>query len=111
MAEFIKQATREVDGLIKSDGTWYHTLPYSGALSQDKARELEIERSAIWQRVIYDAGRSQLSGLKWDCRMDDLACDDCRARHGQIIGREEFGELAASPRHLGCRCELIPVRD
>lgn len=111
MEEFLAEAEGQIDAWIAADDGWFHHLPYSGAMSADDARSLEIERLAIWNRVIHDAARSQLPGLRWDCRNDDRSCPDCLERHGRIYPLADLDALRAEPRHLGCRCELIPVRD
>ncbi len=110
LSELIVEATVEVDRAIAVDATWYQTLPYSGAMSASQAREYEIERLALWRRVIYEAKATKLAGLKWITRNDDLTCPDCLQHHHQLFSLSEYDALAAIPRHLGCRCELVPVR-
>lgn len=111
MADFFAEAEAEIEELIAADKGWYAKLPYPGAVSIEDARQMEIERLAIRNRVIYDAGRSKLAGLKWNCRNDSKSCALCRERHDRVIRAEGFAELAKLPHHLGCRCELMPVRD
>ena len=110
MAEFIVEAEQEIDRQIREDPDWYKNLPYQGGLSPEEARGFEIEKRAMWKRVIYDAGRSELAGLKWVTRQDKLTCQDCRAYHGRVFAPDELKKLALVPIHLGCRCELRPVR-
>ncbi len=111
MADFLAEAEAVVDEWIAADPDWFQNLPYAGAMSSDEARRFEIERLATWNRVIFDAGRSKLPGLRWDCRDDEKSCPECRKMHGRIFALTEYDILAAQERHLGCRCELIPVRD
>ncbi len=110
MAEFVAEAAREVDAEIAADPGWFSHLPYQGAMSRDAAREFEVEKRALWRRVIFDAGRGDIAGLRWVTRLDGLVCPACAAQHGRVFGQSELAELAAAEVHLGCRCELVPVR-
>ncbi len=62
-----------MEGLMAQDADWFYQLPYKGAMSKEAAKNLEIEKRAIWRRVIYDANRSKLTGLRWETRGDDRA--------------------------------------
>jgi hypothetical protein len=111
MAELVASATQEIDGLIARDDGWFHGLPYKGAMSREQAREFEIEKRALWRRIIAEAEtRDELKGLRWTTRGDDLVCPECLALEGRIFGRAELSKLAALSMHLGCRCELSPER-
>ncbi len=111
MAELTAQAAQEIDGLIAQDPEWFAKLPYSGAMSQEQAREFEIEKRALWRRIIAEAGlRDELKGLRWTTRGDELVCPQCRSLEGRLFTRAELPELAALSMHLGCRCELTPER-
>lgn len=111
MAELVASAAREIDGLIARDEGWFHGLPYKGAMSREQAREFEIEKRALWRRIIAEAeARDELKGLRWTTRGDDLVCPECQALEGRIFVRAELSELAALSMHLGCRCELTPER-
>lgn len=110
MADFFAAATGEVDAQIAGDPDWFPHLPYKGAMSKDQARQFEIEKRAMWRRVIHDAKRSDVKGLKWTTRGDKLVCPDCQAREGQVYDRPRLSELEGLAVHLGCRCELVPER-
>jgi hypothetical protein len=110
MAEIVTQAQREIDAQIAQDPDWYRHLPYQGGMSPEQAREFEIEKRAMWRRVIYDAGRGDIWGLCWSTRGDHLVCPHCREQEGRRFAQEQLDQLAAVPMHLGCRCELLPVR-
>jgi len=110
MTDFIRRAEQEVERLIEADTGWYRNLPYQGAMSITKAKEYEIEKWAVWNRVIYDAKRSRLAGLKWSCRNDSLSCPECIKNHDRIFTLDQYDRLASKSRHLGCRCELIPIQ-
>lgn len=110
MADFFARAAAEVDVQIAADPNWFPHLPYKGAMSKDQARQFEIEKRAMWRRVIHDARRSEVKGLKWTTRSDQLVCPDCQAREGQVFDRARLDELQGLAVHLGCRCELVPER-
>jgi hypothetical protein len=110
MVEFLQAAEQEIDRLIAADDDWFAKLPYGGAMDPKEARGFEIEKRAMWRRVIYDADRSDLPALRWSTRNDDLVCPRCREFEGRVFARSEFDDLAALQMHLGCRCELIPER-
>lgn len=110
MADFLAQARREIDQEIAQDPGWYRHLPYQGAMSQEQARHFEIEKRAMWRRVIHDAGRSEIWGLMWTTRGDGLVCPSCREQEGRRFAKDQLGQLSALTVHLGCRCELVPVR-
>jgi hypothetical protein len=111
MAELIKSATQEIDQLIAQDNDWFVGLPYSGAMSRDDARDFEIEKRALWRRIIAEAEtRDELKGLRWTTRGDELVCSECQSMEGRLFKRAELSELAAVRIHLGCRCELAPER-
>ncbi|MBF0552256.1 MAG: hypothetical protein HQK60_17190 [Deltaproteobacteria bacterium] len=107
---FMDEAVIEIDELIKQNDNWYHELPYRGAVSRDRAREIEIEKRAIWRRVIYDAKRTHLKGLKWETSGDNKVCEFCRQREGEEFLTDRFDELNSIICHIGCRCNLIPIR-
>lgn len=111
MAELLSAAAQEIDLLIARDGDWFVQLPYKGAMSRDQAREFEIEKRALWRRLIAEAeAREELKGLRWTTRGDELVCPDCKALEGRFFSRTELSELAALSMHLGCRCELSPEK-
>lgn len=110
MADFFAAAAAEIDAQIAADPDWFPRLPYKGAMSRDQARQFEIEKRAMWRRVIHDARRSDVKGLKWTTRGDKLVCPDCQAREGQVYDRPRLTELDGQAVHLGCRCELVPER-
>ncbi len=111
MAELMVSATQEIDHLITQDGDWFAGLPYKGAMSRDQAREFEIEKRALWRRIIAEAeSREELQGLRWTTRCDDLVCSECQALEGRLFTRADLSELSALGMHLGCRCELSPER-
>ncbi|KMY68804.1 hypothetical protein AAU61_04205 [Desulfocarbo indianensis] len=111
MAEFMKAASYEIDGLIAQDPDWYAKLPYGGAMSREEAREFEIEKRALWRRIIAEAfAHRELKGLRWITRGDDLVCPECRLWDGHLFSRDNLPELTALCMHLGCRCELKPER-
>ena len=107
---FLVLAEEEVSRQIKKDPSWYATLPYRGGMNAREAREFEIEKRAIWKRVIFDAGREKLDGLIWTTRGDGLVCPECAELEGRLFKTCQFGELEEIRQHLGCRCELIPYR-
>ena len=110
MEHFLGLARAEVERQIKKDPSWYATLPYRGGMSPEEAREFEIEKRAVWKRVVYDAGREKLDGLVWTTRGDGLVCPECAELEGMLFKTEQFGELEEISLHLGCRCELVPYR-
>lgn len=110
MADFISAAAAELEGLMAADPQWFSHLPYKGAMSRDQARQFEVEKRAVWRRVIHDAQRSDLPGLRWETRGDGQVCPQCRQMEGRVFGRAELAELNAMVMHLGCRCELVPHR-
>ena len=79
-------------------------------MSPQEAKEFEIDKRAVWKRVIYDALRENLDGLIWTTRGDGLVCQECAELEGRLFKNEQFDELEEMPQHLGCRCELIPYR-
>jgi hypothetical protein len=110
-SDFIKAAQLEMEGLMVKDPKWFYNLPYKGAMSLEKAKALEIEKRAIWRRVIFDAHRTQLTGLRWETRCDDLVCSDCQKMEGRIFSLKEFETLNQTVMHIGCRCNLVSVRE
>mgnify|MGYP001589969262 CR=1 FL=1 len=110
MADIVAQAGEEIDRQIAQEQDWFKHLPYQGGMSLAQARDFEIEKRAIWRRVIFDAGRSEIWGLCWTTRGDDLVCPLCREQEGRRYPQDQLSQLAAVPVHLGCRCELTPVR-
>jgi hypothetical protein len=109
--DFLKAAQLELEKLMAQDPRWFYTLPYSGAMSLEKAKDLEIEKRAIWRRVIYDARRTQLAGLRWETRSDALVCPDCQIMEGRIFPMKEYDALNQMVMHIGCRCNLVSVRE
>ena len=75
---------------MAQDPRWYYTLPYTGAMSLEEAKNFEIEKRAMWRRVIYDARRSRLPGLKWETRGDAKVCPECQKMEGRIFSLEEY---------------------
>jgi SPP1 gp7 family putative phage head morphogenesis protein len=109
--EFIEAAVLEMEGLMAQDPRWYYTLPYTGAMSLEEAKTFEIEKRALWRRVIYDARRTKLPGLKWETRGDAKVCPDCQKMEGRIFSLEEYDGLNQRVMHIGCRCNLVSVRE
>ncbi len=109
--DFLNAARREIEGLMAQDADWFYHLPYKGAMSKEAAKDLEIEKRAIWRRVIYDAKRTKLTGLRWETRSDDLVCAECQKMEGRIFSLEEYDALNQRVMHLGCRCNLVSVRE
>ena len=109
--DFLKLGRIEMEGLIAQAPDWFYQLPYKGAMSLEAAKNLEIEKRAIWRRVIYDARRSQLKGLRWETRVDDLVCMECQKMEGRIFSIHEYDALNQMVMHIGCRCNLVSVRD
>jgi SPP1 gp7 family putative phage head morphogenesis protein len=109
--DFFNHAAVEVEGLMARTPGWYHTLPYSGAMSVEEAKNFEVEKRALWRRVIYDAQRTRLPGLKWETRGDAKVCPDCQKQDGRIFSLEEYESLNQMVMHIGCRCNLVTVRE
>ena len=109
--DFLKAAGVEIEGLMSQDADWFYHLPYKGAMSKESATDLEVEKRAIWRRVIYDAQRTKLTGLRWETRNDDLVCPDCQKMEGRIFSLEEYDVLNQRVMHIGCRCNLVSVRE
>jgi len=109
--DFLQAAQTEMEGLMVQDPRWFYNLPYQGAMSLEQAKNLEIEKRAIWRRVIYDARRTKLAGLRWETRNDDLVCSDCQKMDNQIFPFKEYDKLNQIVMHIGCRCNLVSVRD
>jgi len=110
MPDFFNLARQEIDGLIAKDPDWFQNLPYQGGMSPSEARMFEIEKRAVWHRVIYDAGRGDIIGLIWITRGDDLVCPKCRALEGCRFLKRDLAKLNRISMHVGCRCELAPIR-
>jgi hypothetical protein len=108
--EFLTEARIEMEGLMAQDPEWFYHLPYKGAMSREGAKDLEIEKRAIWRRVIYDAKRTKLAGLRWETRADDLVCPDCRKEEDRVFALDEYEALNQKVMHIGCRCNLVSVR-
>ena len=108
LADFMAEARREIDHQTGEDPDWYRNLPYRGNLSPHEAWEFEVEKRALWRRVIADAKRSELKGLRWTTRGDAKVCLQCAQLEGRLFAAAELDELDAHPVHLGCRCELVP---
>src|SRR4030043_1593379 len=104
---FLKSARLEMEGLMDQDTEWFYHLPYKGAMSLEKAKDLEIEKRAVWRRVIYDARRTQLAGLRWETRSDDLVCPECQKMDNRIFSFAEYDTLNRMVMHIGCRCNLV----
>ncbi|MEW6187572.1 MAG: hypothetical protein AB1585_17725 [Thermodesulfobacteriota bacterium] len=109
--DFIKEARVEMETLMEKEPRWFYHLPYGGAMSLEKAKELEIEKRALWRRVIHDAKRSRLTGLRWETRGDDLVCSECQKMASRIFPLNEYDKLNRIVMHIGCRCNLVSVRD
>ena len=110
MPDFYAQARLEINGLVSQDPDWYLLLPYQGGMSPEDALTFEIEKRAIWRRVIFDAGRGDITGLVWATRGDDRVCEKCRSLEGRQFMKQDLTELEAMVMHVGCRCELVPFR-
>ena len=109
--DFIEAARAEMEGLMAREPEWYHHLPYTGAMSLEEAKFFEIEKRALWRRVIYDAQRTKLPGLKWETRGDAKVCPECQKMDGRIFSLEEYEDLNRMVMHVGCRCNLVSVRE
>jgi hypothetical protein len=109
--EFLADARTEMEGLMAGDPEWFYHLPYKGAMSREEAKDLEIEKRAIWRRIIYDAKRTKLARLRWETREDDLVCPDCREMADRIFTLDEYDNLNQKVMHIGCRCNLVTVRE
>jgi hypothetical protein len=109
--DFITAAQVEMEGLMAKDADWFYHLPYKGAMSREAAKELETEKRAIWRRIIYDAKRTKLAGLRWETRSDDLVCPECRKMESRIFSLDEYDALNQRVMHIGCRCNLVSVRE
>lgn len=107
----MEAAALEIDDLISKNPNWYSELPYFGPMGPDEARKLEIEKRALWRRVIYDAGRSKLAALRWETSKDNKVCPECREYEDRIFFFNEYNQLNLISMHVGCRCNLVPVRD
>ena len=109
--DFFDDAAVELEGLMAREPGWYHSLPYSGAMSVEEAKHFEIEKRALWRRVIHDAQRTRLAGLKWETRGDAKVCPDCQKMDGRIFSLSEYESLNQMVMHVGCRCNLVSVRE
>ncbi|MBI4773038.1 MAG: hypothetical protein HY788_02460 [Deltaproteobacteria bacterium] len=65
----------------------------------------------MWRRVIYDAGRSNLPALKWEASHDEKVCSECAKHDGRVFYGHEYDLLNQLKMHVGCRCNLMPVRN
>jgi hypothetical protein len=110
-SEFLRAAKMEMERLMEEDPRWFYHLPYTGAMSQEEAKALEIEKRALWRRVIFDAKRSKLPGLRWETRRDDRVCDQCRSMDNRLFSLGEYDRLNEIIMHIGCRCTLTAVRE
>ena len=108
--DFLEDAVIEVDELIRKHPDWHRNLPYRARMSPEEAREFEIEKRAIWRRVIYDAKRSNLPALRWETSGDERVCERCRKFEGRVYTFDEYDEINQIQMELGCRCNLVPVR-
>jgi|GEM_PF-1113040 len=109
--DFLETAAEEIDELIDENPNWYRELPYRAPMSPEQAREFEIEKRAVWRRVIFDAKRSKLAALRWECTNDEKSRDLCVQMNGKVFFRNEYDELDKIRMPVGCRCILAPVRD
>jgi SPP1 gp7 family putative phage head morphogenesis protein len=109
--DFVEAAVLEMEGLMVQDPRWYYGLPYTGAMSLEEAKNFETEKRAMWRRVIYDARRTKLPGLKWETRGDAKVCSECQKMEGRIFSLEEYDGLNQKVMHIGCRCNLVSVRE
>ena len=109
--DFMDAALVEMEGLMAQDPRWYYNLPYTGAMSLEEAKNFETEKRALWRRVIYDARRTKLPGLKWETRGDAKVCPECQKMEGRIFSLEEYDGLNQRMMHIGCRCNLVSVRE
>ena len=109
--DFLKTAAEEIDQLIKENPGWYRELPYRAPMSPEQAREFEIEKRAVWRRVIYDAKRSKLTALRWECTNDAKSSDFCSDFHGKVFLLSEYERLDNIRMPIGCRCILVPERE
>lgn len=109
--EILTEARTEMEGLMAQDPEWFYHLPYKGAMSRDAAKDLEIEKRAIWRRIIHDAKRTKLAGLRWETRGDELVCPDCREMENRIFPFAEYETLNQKVMHIGCRCNLVTARE
>jgi SPP1 gp7 family putative phage head morphogenesis protein len=109
--QFLTEARTEMEGLMTQDPEWFYQLPYKGAMSKEEAKDLEIEKRAIWRRIIHDAKRTKLAGLRWETRTDNLVCPECQKMEGRIFALEEYDTLNQKIMHIGCRCNLVTVRE
>jgi SPP1 gp7 family putative phage head morphogenesis protein len=109
--DFIETAGVEMEGLMTQTPDWYRELPYTGAMSLEEAKTFEIEKRALWRRVIYDARRTKLPGLRWETRGDAKVCPDCQKMEGRIFSLEDYDGLNQRVMHIGCRCNLVSVRE
>jgi SPP1 gp7 family putative phage head morphogenesis protein len=100
-----------MEELMDREPRWFYSLPYAGAMSMEKAKELEIEKRALWRRVIHDAQRTQLAGLRWETRGDDRVCPECQKMESRIFSFNEYDKLNQIIMHIGCRCNLVTVRE
>ena len=109
--DFMDAAVVEMEGLMTQAPRWYYHLPYTGAMSLEEAKNFETEKRALWRRVIYDARRTKLPGLKWETRGDAKVCPECQKMEGRIFSLEEYDGLNQRVMHIGCRCNLVSVRE
>jgi hypothetical protein len=111
LVRLMQEARTEVEAQAAEQPGWFAALPYRGAMSRDQALEFEIEKRALWRRLIQEAGaRPEIRALVWTTRRDGLVCPECQAQDGRRFAKEELAALAALPVHLGCRCELVAER-
>jgi len=108
---FVRKAEMEIDDLIRRNKNWFSELPYGGAMTKEAARQLEVEKRAVWRRVIYDAERSKLPALRWETSHDENVCSECAKQDSRIFYREDYDLLNQIKMHVGCRCNLVPVRN
>jgi len=108
---FMRNAETEIDDLIRQNKSWFSELPYGGAMTKEAALKIEIEKRAVWRRVIYDAKRSLLPALKWETSQDEKVCSECAKQDGHVYYRKEYDLLNDINMHVGCRCNLVPVRN
>ena len=109
--DFLEMAADEIDQLIEENPDWYRELPYRAPMSPEQAREFEIEKRAVWRRVIYDAKRSKLTALRWECTNDAKSSDFCNGFHGKVFLHSEYEQLDKIRMPIGCRCILVPERE
>ena len=89
--------------LLKDFGVDKLAEPKGPAYSSVKVYKNEARRQ--WNLLQRELGRRSGASLMWFAELDERSSPGCVARHGMLM--DELDDYP--PRHMNCRCTLIPI--